>query len=243
LLVVGDLDKNRVEKAIAALNERWPAKEVALPVLNFAPVPETASLHFVDLPDAKQSVINIGYLALPRNHPDFYKAEVANYMLGGGVSARFFMVLREEKGYTYGAYSNFSGYKNYGTFTANAAVRSDATFESLRLFREIMEQYRSSIPEETVAFTKGSLLKANTRRFETSGDLLGMLSTISSYGLPFDYVSQEEDFLRSIDSEKLTEIAQKYINPSRMYYVVVGDAKTQMSSLEKIGIGKPVAMK
>jgi zinc protease len=243
LLIVGDIDQNRVENAIKSLNEKWLAKEVVIPELRFSPLPEKASLSFVDVPGAKQSVINIGCIALPRNHPDYYKAEVANYMLGGGVSAKLFMVLREEKGYTYGAYSGFEGRNCYGTFTANAAVRSDATFESVRLFKEIMEDYRKGVSEETVSFTKGSMLKANALRFETYYALLNMLNEISFYGLPQDYIKREEAYLKNLTVDSLNQTVQKYINPDRMYYVVVGDAATQLNNLGKIGFGQPLTTK
>ena len=211
-----------------------------MPVLTFPPVAEKGSIHFVDVPDAKQSVIWIGNLSLPRNHQDFYKAETANFMLGGGVSARLFMVLREEKGFTYGAYSGFNGREKYGNFIASAAVRSDATLESVKLFKEIMLDYRSGVKQETVDFTKGSLLKANALRFETNEALLDMLKTMKLYGLPEDYIKKEEAFLRGLTVDQVNETVQKYIDPMRMYYVVVGDAKTQMKGLEKIGFGIPV---
>lgn len=242
-LIVGDVDKPGVEKALAGLNKRWRSKDIVIPELIFPPVPEKASLYFIDLPGAKQSVINIGYLAIPRNHPDFYKAEVANFMLGGGASAQLFMTLREEKGYTYGAYSYFSGSEKYGTFTAEAAVRSDATFESVMLFRDIMLNYRAGVPQEIVDFTKGSLLKANALRFETIDALLGMLTTMTLNGLPADYIKKEEDYLKGLTVEQVNETIQKYIDPMRMYYVVVGDASTQLSRLEKLGLGMPVLIK
>jgi zinc protease len=238
-LVVGNIDKARVESALTGLNTKWAAKPVSMPEMKFAKLPEKASIHFVDVPGAKQSIISIGTLSIPRNHPDFNKAVVANFMLGGAPSAKLFMVLREEKGFTYGAYSNFSGSKTYGTFKASSAVRSDATFESVSLFKEIMEQHRADIPEETVSFTKGSMLRSNALRFETAGALLYMLRTISLYDLPLDYVKQEEEYLRSLTRDKMVETTQKYIDPSRMYYVVAGDAKTQLKDLEKIGFGKP----
>jgi zinc protease len=242
-LIVGDIDKSRVEKALANLDEHWKAKEVVMPELTFPPVAEKGSIHFVDVPGAKQSVINIGYLSLPRNHPDFYKAEVANFMLGGGVSARFFMVLREEKGFTYGAYSGFSGREKYGTFNAYSAVRSDATLESVKLFKDIMLDYRSGVKQETVDFTKGSLLKANALRFETNDALLDMLRTMKIYGLPDDYIKKEEEYLRGLTVEQVNETVQKYIDPMKMFYVVVGDAKTQLKDLDKIGLGNPVLVK
>ncbi|HEX2967537.1 MAG TPA: pitrilysin family protein [Bacteroidales bacterium] len=239
-LVVGDVDQKRVESALVGLNSRWTAKQVQLPDLRFASSPEKSAIYFVDVPGAKQSVINIGCPALRRNSPDFNKANVANFMLGASPSARLFTVLREEKGYTYGAYSNFEGQRSFGTFSANAAVRSDATFESVRLFKEIMEQYRSDVSEETVSFTKSSMLKSNALRFETSYALLNMLNDISQYDLPFDYVKEEEEYIRQLTPEKMLEAAQEYIDPSRMYFVIAGDAKTQLKNLEKIGLGKPV---
>jgi zinc protease len=242
-LVVGDINQVRVEKAIASLNELWVAKEVSMPSLMLPPVPEKSAIYFVDVPGAKQSVINISTLSLTRDNPDFYKADVANYLLGGGTSGRLFMVLREEKGFTYGAYSGFNGLKTYGTFNASAAVRSDATLESVQLFRDIMKEYGAGVTQETVDFTKGSLLKANARRFETIDDKLGILNTMTTYGLPVDYIRQEEDYLRGLTVEQVKETVQKYIDPMKMNYVVVGDAATQMKGLVKVGFGEPIAVK
>jgi zinc protease len=103
-----------------------------------------------------------------------------------------------------------------------------------------MEKYRQEIPQEYVDFTKSALMKGNALRFETLGDLLGMIRNISSYNLPFDYIKKEEAFLKELSTEKLREYASKYIDPAKMYYLVVGDAATQLNELEKLGLGKPV---
>jgi zinc protease len=66
---------------------------------------------------------------------------------------------------------------------------------------------------------------------------------MSSYNLPPDYVKKEEAYLKALTPEKQLEIVKKYIDPSRMYYVVAGDAKTQLDDLEKVGLGKPVLLK
>jgi zinc protease len=242
-LIVGDVDQARVEKALTGLGEKWAAKEVVFPELTFPAGPEKSQIYFVDIPGAKQSVINIGNISIPRVHPDWYKADVANYLLGGGASAKLFMVLREEKGFTYGAYSYFNGMKNFGTFQAYSSVRSDATLESVQLFRDIMAEYRAGVTQEMVDFTKGSLLKANALRFETIDAKLGILNTMTFYGLPEDYIKQEEDYLRGLTVEQVNETVQKYIDPMRMYYVVAGDAATQMSGLKKAGFGDPVPVK
>ena len=242
-LIVGDVDQPRVEAALAGINTEWQVKDVALPEIKVPEPPVKSQIYFVDVPGAKQSVIYIGCPSIPRTNPDYYPAYVTNYKLGGSFNGLFNLILREEKGFTYGARSNFMGAKNYGTFTASSMVRTNSTLESVNIFKTEMEKYRESVPQEYIDFTKSALLKSNARNFETFGSLLGMLSTISSYNLPADYIKQEEAFVRGLTVEKQLELAKKYIDPARMYYVVVGDAKTQFKELEKVGLGKPILVK
>ncbi|PAM92993.1 peptidase M16, partial [Flavobacterium sp. IR1] len=107
--IVGNVTR---EEALASLEEietNWAPKEVTIPEFEVTNDRDKASLYFVDVPDAKQSVINIGYIALPRTNQDYFPAEVMNYKLGGSFSGNVNLILREEKGYTYGARSGFSG--------------------------------------------------------------------------------------------------------------------------------------
>jgi zinc protease len=106
-----------------------------------------------------------------------------------------------------------------------------------------MEKYRKSIPQDYIDFTKDALIKGNALRFETINNLLGMLNTMTTNGLPDDYIKQEESYVKGLTIEKQLKIVNKYIDPSKMYYVVVGDAKTQLSDLEKVGLGKPILVK
>ncbi len=185
----------------------------------------------------------MGNAALPRTDKDYFPATVMNYKLGGSFNGILNMILREEKGFTYGARSGFSGYKYHGNFAASSSVRSDATFESVSIFKNEIEKYIKGISEEDLQFTKDALLKSNARNFETLGALLNMLKEISSYDLPFDYVKQEEKFIRQLTAEQHKKLAQKLLNPEKMYFVVTGDAETQMEQLEEIGLGKPVLYK
>ena len=243
LIVTGNITQQQVEKAFAGLGQKWQPKEVTLPEVNIPPAPEKSAIYFVDVPGAKQSVISIGAPSLPRTNSDYYPAYVANYKLGGSFNGLFNLILREEKGFTYGARSNFSGARNYGTFTASSMVRTNSTLESVTIFKTEMEKYRENMPQEYIDFTKDALIKGNALRFETIGDLLGMLGTMASYGLPADYIKTEEAYVRELTPEKQLEIVKKYIDPSRMYYVVAGDAATQLKELEKVGLGKPVLVR
>lgn len=233
--VVGDVTQSQALSALKGLEQNWEPKEVNIPEYEVVTNRDKASLFFVDVPGAKQSVINIGYIALPRSSNDFFPAEVMNYKLGGSFSGNVNLILREEKGYTYGARSGFSGSKIPGTFTASSSVRTNTTGESVGIFRDEIAKYRDGITEEDLEFTKNALIKSNARRFETQGSLLGMLQEMSAYDLPVDYIEEEEKIVRNMTLEQHRELAQKYLDESKMAYLVVGDAATQFEQFKEMG--------
>ena len=241
--LVGSIPQAQVKKSLAGIESRWESKEVLLPEFEIPANPDKAKIFFVDVPGAKQSVIQIGNLALSRIDEDYDAATVMNYKLGGSFSGFLNLILREEKGFTYGARSGFYGNNLYGTFQASSSVRSNATLESMQIFRDEMTKYREGISEEDLDFTKDALLKSNAREFETLWALQGMLETISRYDLPFDYITRQQEVTRSMTLNSHKDLAKKYILPDHMYYVVVGDAATQLKPLNSLGMGKPELVK
>jgi zinc protease len=239
LSIVGDITQDKAIRTLGSLVAQWPLKEVTIPEY---PLPEALSkseIYFVDFPDAKQSVINIGHLSMAYTDNDFYPASVMNYKLGGSFSGIVNLILREEKGFTYGARTSFDGSEYPGPFVANASVQSSATLEAVQIFKTEMDKYRQGVSEEDLSFTKNALSKSNARRFETIDALLGMLNNIARYNLPKDYVKQNETIVREMTAEHHQELAKKYIQPDKMIYLIVGDAKTQLKPLQKLGLGTP----
>lgn len=243
VVIVGNISQDDAVNTFKSLEEKWAAKEVEFPEFELPSPLEKPKVYFVDMPGARQSVINIGYLSMPATDPDYYPAYVMNYKLGGSFNGFVNLVLREEKGYTYGARTSFSGYLNPGTFVASSSVQSPATLESVQIFRDLMLKYREGIAPEDLKFTKDALVKSNARGFETLGSLLGMLNSIATYDRPFDFIKQREEFVKTLTAEHHKELSQKHINPDRMIYLVVGDGATQMKPLEKLGLGKPILIK
>lgn len=233
--VVGKIDQSTTMASLNDLNTKWAAKEVTIPEFPVVNNRDNSSLLFVDIPNAKQSVINIGNIGLARTDKDFYAAEVMNYSLGGAFNGVVNMILREEKGYTYGARTRFSGSKIPGTFTASSSVRTNTTGESVQIFKDEIAKYKNGISEEDLEFTKNALIKSNARRFETQFALLGMLQERSAYDLPANYIEGEEATVRSMTLEQHKALANKYLDESKMAYLVVGDAATQFAQFEKMG--------
>ncbi|GAB5408162.1 MAG: hypothetical protein BalsKO_05270 [Balneolaceae bacterium] len=227
--------------SLVGIETGWESKDVVLPELNFPEGPSESQVYFYDVPDAKQSVIRFGYLAMPETNPDYYSATVMNYILGGGgFASRFTQELREGKGYTYGIGSGFSGSELPGPFTISSGVRTNVTYESAALVKEILSNYPDTFTEQDLETTKSFLLKSNARRFETLGAKLNMLEDMSDYGWSANYVKEREQVVKDITIDRISELAEQYANPNKMIYLVVGDAKTQLNRLEALGFGKPI---
>lgn len=242
ITIVGDINDDRAVSIFKSLEYKWKNKDVELKEFPLPQKKQMAEIYFVDFPDAKQSVIRIGNLSMKYNDPDYYPATVMNYKLGGNFSGNVNLILREEKGYTYGARTSFNGSLYPGYFVASSSVSSSATLESVQIFIDEMNKYRDGIPESDLEFTKNSLIRSNARAFETLGALRGMLNNIATYNLPFDYVKQREDIVRNFTQEDLKMLAQKYIQPEKMVYLIIGDAKTQLEPLKQLGLGTPILL-
>lgn len=239
--VVGDLGKVNIIASLQSLITDWESKEVSIPAFDAPSRPETAQVYFYDIPDSKQSMLQFGYPALASTDPDFYSAEVMNYILGGGgFASRLTQELREGKGYTYGIRSSFSGGKVAGPFSISSGVRSNVTYESAQLVKDILIDYASTYTADDLKTTQSFMIKSNARAFETASAKLNMLENISEYGWDADYVKGREKTVNEMTVERIQELAGSYLDPNKMIWLVVGDAKTQLAGLEKLGFGKPI---
>ena len=239
IVVVGDVTEKSALNVFSSL-KKIAAKDVTLPDLPTPSTLETSKIYFVDFPKAKQSQIYIGCLGMKFTDPDYYRTTVMNYKLGGSFNGVLNLILREEKGYTYGARSRFSGTNYPGRFAASSSVRSTATFESVLIFKDEITKYQQGISPEDLQFTKDALIKSNALRFETLGALMGMVNQIATYGMPEDFIKEQESIVRNMTLEEHKKIASQYLDPNKMIYLIVGDAATQMYQLRNLGFGAPI---
>ena len=239
--VVGAVDKAKIVGSLKGINTRWAAKKVEIPVYKLPEPPAKAQVYFYDVPNAAQSVLRFGYPALPATSTDFYPATVANYILGGGgFASQLTQQLREGKGYTYGINSGFAGSRDSGTFSIQSGVRANVTLESAQLIKSILENYGKNYSDSDLETTKSFLIKSNARAFETAGTKLGMLENISKYGWKPDYIKGREQIVKDMTIARVRDLSAKYLDPNRMIWLVVGDAKTQLPRLKELGFGEPI---
>ncbi|APG59948.1 M16 family metallopeptidase [Christiangramia salexigens] len=242
-LIVGEINKEEAVNSIKAISANWPPKSVDFPKIPKVELPKKSRVYFYDVPGAKQSVLAFGAPALTATSDDFYPAEVMNYRLGGGgFASRLTQELREGKGYTYGIRSRFTDRSYIGPFMISSGVRTNITFEAAKLIRDITANYPTSFTAEDLEVTKSYMLKSNARKFETLQAKLNMLQEISDYGYKYDYIKKREEQVEELSLLDIQDLAEKYVNPDRMYYLIVGDAKTQLKKLEDLGYGKPILL-
>jgi zinc protease len=227
LIVVGDVSPNellpKLEKAFA----NWKAGEVPAVSAPPASARDKAMIYIVDKPGAAQSIISIGQVGVPRTTEDYFALQVMNSMLGGQFSSRVNMNLREEKGYTYGARTGFEWRRGTGPFTASAGVETAVTKESVAEFLKELRGIRGEIPvtPKELEYNKQSLIRRFPAGFETVDQIAGQLATAVIYNLPDTYFNDYISRINSISVEDVSRVANKYLDPSKMAIVIVGDRK------------------
>ena len=237
--VVGNVSAANVRSALASLEDNWTVEAPELESLATPPAPETTSAYFYDVPGAKQSVLRFRHTGPERTNPEFYSATVANYILGGGgFASRLTQELRETKGYTYGIFSFFDGNENEGSFNIGSGVRSNATLEATQSVRDIMIEYADTFTEEDLAVTKSFFINSKARTFESYNAKLGLLTNIDRFDMPYNYVERENEIVADMTVEEIRRLIETHIRPDAMDYVIVGDAETQLSRLDALGIGE-----
>ena len=235
--IAGDVNKDETVAALQPLNQ-WKGEAVSIPEADVKTNDTAGKLYFVDVPNAKQSVLYIGKLALSGKDEDANNLDFANEILGGGSSGRLFQTLRIGKGYTYGAYSSISQANIISPFTIRTSVRANATLKSLEIIKNMVKDYENSFSENEVELTKNKILKGNTRAYESLGAQLGILRQMSKYDRAEDYLDKNQEELINMTLQDYKSIINKYMDEEDLTYLVVGDKATQFEEVKKLG--KPV---
>jgi len=234
MLIVGDVRRDEVIKELEQHLDGWESGEA--PKRSFAEVPtrQQRSITVVDRPGSSQSNIVIANSGLDRLSPDFFPALVMNQVLGAGASSRVFMNLREEKGYTYGAYTRMDARSLAGDIEATAEVRNDVTGESISEFFKEFERIRSErVGSDELLDAQNFLTGVFPIRAETQEGLTTLLLNRELYGLPDDYLQTYREKVSAVTAEQVQDAAQKYIRPDEMAIVVVGDAESVVPQINK----------
>ena len=237
VVIVGDQPKSFYASKLGFLRT-WQGAATKVPANVTNPNPPKAKIYFVNKDNAPQSQIRVGYLALPYDATgEYYKANIMNFMLGGAFNSKINLNLREDKGWTYGARSGFSGSEYPGYFVVSTGVKATATDSSLvEILKDLKDYREKGISEEDLKFVQSSLNMAEARNYESGFQKANFLSRILTYNLPKDFTKQQTDILLSYTTNDVKTYAQKYLPVENMYIVVVGDKDRYMEPLKRLGL-------
>jgi hypothetical protein len=224
LIIVGDVDQKQALDEIKKVFGDWKGGKVEEMKFSAPPKRNATTITLVDRPGSAQSNIILGNIAINRNSPDYFKVLVMNQVLGAGPSARIFLNLREEKGYTYGAYSSLDTRRQAGTFEATAEVRTPVTGDSLKeFFYELRRIREDKVSDKELRDAKNFLTGVFPIRAETQEGLTNLITNQQLYNLPDDYLQTYRDNVNAVTLDDVREMAKKFIKPDQIAIVIVGD--------------------
>ena len=235
---VGGYEKKEVMKFLQPLARTWTTGGASQERLNLNFMAPQAKVYFVDYPGAKQSYILLGCPAMPKASNDYYPAKMVNQLLGASSNALLFDVLRLQHGYTYGAYSFFDCGKYANEFRATSSVQAAYTLEAMQLFKSCISTYGEQFTEQSLVKTKDAMFKDNAAAFEMPDARLDLLSEMTVDGLPVDDLKRQEQLLKRMTLPEAKACIRNWLDYDRMFFVVVGDAASQLDRIRKSGLGE-----
>ena len=225
LIVVGDVEENEFLAEVSELFGDWQESRFDAGSFEDPPPRSTRSLTIVDRPGSAQSNIVLSNLAIKRTHPDYFPMLVMNQVLGAGASSRVFMNLREEKGYTYGAYTRLNTKRLLGDFEATAEVRTAVTGDSLKEFFYELDRIRNEkVADDELADAKNFLTGVFPIRAETQEGLTNLIVNQHLYGLDENYLQTYRERINAVTADEVHRVAIDHVRPDEMAMVIVGDA-------------------
>jgi len=248
LAVVGDVTMKELMPKIQKAFGDWQKADV--PAVNIPQTPEQSAsmIYLIDRPGSVQTVLQLGTLGIERTSPDYFAVLLADRVLGGGPTGRLFLNLREDKGYTYGAYSNFASSKYRGTWSSSSEVRTEVTEGAMKEFKYELERLgKEKVSSDELENAKRAIIGGFALSLEQPAALLQNIITQKLYNLPADYWDTYPQKVSAITADDVQRVAQKYIDLKHLQVVAVGDASKTKDILSHYGTvqvydaeGKPV---
>jgi zinc protease len=226
LAVAGDVSIADVRKVAEGKLAAWKKRGTPAPMVEDPPAMAPGKIHFVARPNSVQTNFIVGTQGINRTAPDYDVVQVMNQVLGGGPTGRLFIILREEKGYTYGAYSGVSAPRYRGNWSASTEVRTDVTEAAFRdLMIQIARMRDESVPEKEFQDKKRGMVASFALSLESPQAVLNNHIVRWMYKLPADYWDKYPERVAAVTQAQVQEAARKYLALTRLQIIAVGDPK------------------
>lgn len=222
-VVAGKVDEATLKAELEARFGKWKAGKTARAPVAAPVAPLKTRIVFQEQPGAVQSVIRVGTLAPARNAPEYWKVQVATNLFGGMFGSRLNMALREEKGWSYGAFAGVGDSRDFGVFQARTSVQADKTAESVQvIFDELKAQSSREPTAAELKVTADSLVKSLPGNFETNSATARAFVQVPRFGLPVDAWQSYGTNVAGVSATMVAEASRAQLDAGKMLVVVVG---------------------
>ncbi len=240
LVMAGAIDSAEALRLAEQAFGAWSGRGAAAPLARPAPQRARTEIVLVHRPGSVQSNIIVGNTTWMPTDTRGYALAVANQILGGASDARLFQILREQRGWTYGAYSDISRARGIGTFTATAEVRTEVTDSALvELMRQVRRMGSEPVPATEFERQRQTMVGRFPLQVETPGQVAAQLANARLLGLPVDYVQTYRQRIAAVTPEQAQAAARSGMRADAALIVVVGDGPALRERLARIA---PVTM-
>lgn len=236
LIVLGDIDEKKIDEQIKATFGSWEKGERKAGELAEAAVNKERRVYVVDRPGSVQTALMIGNLGIKKKDPDYFATRVMNQILGGSAHSRLFLNIREQKGYTYGAYSSMPARIYPDAFSAGASVRTEVTAPAVKEFLFELDRIRdSAVTKEEIDDAKAYLVGQYQLGLETQAGFAQRLLEVDLFDMPADYLETFTKKIMAVDAADIQRAANRVIQSKDLVITAVGDASKIKSGLETYG--------
>ena len=237
LIVVGDIKTKEVKKLSEKLFNNWKKGDLNIPALPKVAEVQRTEVDIIDMPNAVQSVVGLGYpVQLTKNDPDYYAVQVASSILGGDFNSKLNMNLREANGWTYGARGGVSDSRYVGTFTTNATVRNDVTSGAVKeTLKEVRSMTLEKIDAKQLEEVKAKFLGNFILTLEKPQTVANQALTIKTNKLDPSFYTNYIKNINAVTVDDVLRVSKKYFRPDQARIIVTGKTEQIAEGLEALG--------
>ncbi|MEP6645652.1 MAG: pitrilysin family protein, partial [Saprospiraceae bacterium] len=239
VVIAGDVTEAEIKPLLEKYLASWKAHDVPKKNIPDVAVSTKPTVYIIDIPDSDQSQINAALLSPAPNSQGYDAMQLMNTMLGGSFLSRLNQNLREDKHWSYGAFSFFMENKNQGMFIANAGVQTDKTKESLVEMQKELNQVNGAkmISEDEFKKEQNATLLEIPGRWETDASIRGFLQNALLYNKGLDYPSKYASIIQNLKLEDIRKAASNLVKPQNLTWLIIGDRKKIEAGIRELNLG------
>lgn len=238
LILAGDLTENEARALATRSFGGWKAASGSALAKSPPRSPAPERILIADKPGTPQTTLLVAQVGVQRSDPDYEKLDVMNQILGGLFSSRVNMNLREQHGYTYGAFSGLPENREPGPYTIGAGVRTDVTGASVReIMKEVDGMLSAPVTADELKRAKESIARTLPAYFQSTASTASTVGNLYLLDLPPDYYQGLPARLESITGDQVAEVTKKHLRPGDMKVIAVGDRAKIERQLAALKLG------